>query len=75
MMNWLLDDALPLVAFVIALGIALKLLLSLFGGERRAPGEFRVTVFCEHCNWEGRVTTTRMACGRCGSKRLMVLTA
>ena len=38
-----------------------------------AREKVQATVFCLHCNWEGRVNATQRRCGSCGSRQISVL--
>lgn len=65
----LLDRLAPFVVLV-ALAWALK---GAFGAKMRHGGRVKATVYCLHCNWEGRVARASMSCGSCGSQNLSVL--
>ena len=38
-----------------------------------ARDKVQATVFCLHCNWEGRVNSVQRRCGSCGSRQVSVL--
>ena len=58
--------------------LAVAGLLGLLWYVGRSPklatsNKVRATVFCLHCNWEGRVTNENRRCGSCGSRQISVL--
>ena len=57
-------------------GIAglLALLWYVSRSARPAMGDkVQATVYCLHCNWEGRTAAVNRRCGRCGSQHVSVL--
>lgn len=69
-------DALSLHAGTLAALAACGLLAYLFLPARSRLGDVaraQMTVFCVHCNWEGRVKRSGGCCRRCRSTNLSVI--
>jgi len=59
---------------VVILVAALWLVGRIVGRSRvRHGNRIPLKVYCNHCNWEGTVTPTSMACRRCRSADVHVL--
>ena len=71
-MSWLQEHFLSIVGVVAIVAVLWALAKSWKQGAKteRARG---LTVYCLHCNWEGRVDRVRPTCGRCGSHQLSML--
>jgi hypothetical protein len=66
------DKLIPAVAVVALLWLAGRWV----GRSKVAHGDrIPLRVYCKHCNWEGTVRRTSMACQRCRSQDLQVLAA